>query len=103
MTNLTPQQRIAAYEWAAERIDAGAAYICNRLKEYYNRNHVGHLSSFYVQDVFIELSFFQPEDLGKTSSWFGSYSTKENKEVRLFILGSCILMAEEEISKQGKK
>lgn len=97
MISLTPQQRIAAYEWAAERIDNGGAYICNRLKDYYNLNFSpDYLPSFLVQDVFIELAEFQPEHVNRTSSWFSSIeeiTPGHNKEARLFILGSCILMA----------
>jgi hypothetical protein len=107
MHQLTPQQRIAAYEWAAERIEEGGNFLCLKLTLWVQHNgYPDFLPIFdeHVQDVFPELSVFDPTGTGKSGCWFGmDCQRRERLEARLFILGSCILMAEEEISKQGKK
>lgn len=82
MTTLTPHQRIAAYEWAAERIA---------------ENPEEHIwTSLPKAAEYPELKLFY---IGETSTPYHWYT----HEARLFILGSCILMAEEEISKQKNK
>lgn len=91
---LTPQERIEAYKWAATEINEGGKWICIMLQ-----NKFG-LSEKELFKTFPEFELFKPIRIpfgyGRTA-WFANrldYNSK-TKEARLFILGSCILMAEE--------
>ena len=100
MHKLSPQQRIAAYEWAAERIrkneGSNSVFICCRLRDYIYKKTGTKMDASSAMKLFPELiMFLDGEGYAPLNTW-------EN-ETRYFILGSCILMAEEEISKQGKK
>lgn len=100
---LTKEQRIEAYEYAAAMIDEGARYICHLCIDYINKylvdvyNQIGYFSD--VSETFPELYMFKQVAPGYMVQWFtdAENGKKFTKESRLFILGSCILMAKEEI------
>lgn len=100
MQQLSPQQRIAAYEWAAERIASKEQdpYMCILLGFWLHLNNI----SFY-KSAMSHLEKFFPEFKAMAPIDSDFIFNKDDVESRLFILGSCILMAEEEIGKQGKK
>lgn len=94
MIKLTPQQRIAAYEWAAERIHNGEdPFICISLGTYMQENYcfLYDSSMKFLKRYFPEFGLFERS---KDSIWFSeSKGIYYYNEARLFILGSCILMA----------
>jgi hypothetical protein len=92
---LTPQQRIAAYEWAAERIvnNSKDPFICILLGTYMrdNYNFLYDSSMEFLKKYFPEFGLFEKT---KDCIWFSeSKGVDYYNEARLFILGSCILMA----------
>ena len=92
MTTLSPQQRIAAYEWAAERIkeNPGSPFICNSLSDWLEKNSIFFNEDDILQ-VFPEFKNHWPEGIPFGSAWWRN--DEEGNKQRLEVLGSCILMA----------
>ena len=89
MTTLTPQQRIAAYEWAAERIHYdryAERFICIELRDWVDRRERKRLfrRTKETNHFFPELmTFLEGEEYAPLDC------LAEDRQARLFILGSC--------------
>lgn len=94
---LTAEQRIEAYEYAIERLKAGAApYVCSRIGDWLWLNGVYHIPATWLD----EFSRFVPEKppYKDSTRWFNE--TRYGNKTREIILLFCIEIAKDELAAQ---
>lgn len=96
---LTKQQRIECYQYAIRQVQRGFPYMCHLVIDFINDKNILGEPVLYgtKQFLFPELYMFEQILTGSKCCWFTKWENVQasTKEARLFILGSCILMAEE--------